>query len=164
MGESRAEIIERLLDNLRVVMQALHMAGMQRWLELELTMAQLRTLFALSFIQPVTVGELAEWLGISAPTASHLVDKLVQAGLVVRSEDPADRRRTLVRLTLEGESLTRRLRQGNREALIPLLEQLGREDLHALDRGLAALARAAEAAASAGPVEQRRAEARGEGT
>lgn len=145
MLEQRQRLIERLLENLRVVMQALHAASSRQWLELELTMAQLKTLFTLCCAQPVTVSELAEWLGISAPTASYLVDRLVQAGLVDRAEDPADRRRTLVQLTAAGEDLTRRLRQGNRDVLVPLLEQLDMEDLEALDRGLAALARAAEA-------------------
>jgi DNA-binding MarR family transcriptional regulator len=162
MLEQRQRLIERLLENLRVVMQALHAASSRQWLELELTMTQLKTLFTLSCAQPVTVSELAEWLGISAPTASYLVDRLVQAGLVDRREDPADRRRTLVQLTAAGEGLARRLRQGNRDVLVPFLEQLDMEDLEALDRGLAALARAAETTGRASLSLERRAVKRGE--
>ena len=162
MLDQRQRLIERLLENLRVVMQALHAASSRQWLELELTMAQLKTLFTLCNAQPVTVSELAEWLGISAPTASYLVDRLVQAGLVDRAEDPADRRRTLVQLTATGEELTRRLRQGNRDVLVPLLEQLDMEDLEALDRGLAALARAAGATGHSTRLLERRVAKRGE--
>ncbi len=41
----------------------------------------------------LTVSELAESDGIAVSTASLLVSKLVDAGLVVRREDPEDRRR-----------------------------------------------------------------------
>ncbi|MCM8748063.1 MarR family transcriptional regulator [Thermomicrobiaceae bacterium CFH 74404] len=155
MREQRQRLTERLLENLRLVIQALHATSSRQWMELELTTAQLRMLFTLATAQPATVGELAERLDISGPTASHLVDRLVQAGLVSRAEDPADRRRTLVRLTAAGDDLTRRLRQGNREALLPLLERLALEDLESLDRGLAALAQAAKDSGLASPELER---------
>lgn len=143
MSQERQRYLERILEHLRVVMHTVHQAGLRQWLELELTTAQLKTLLALSCAQPVTVSELADWLGIGAPTASHLVDRLVVAGLVERAEDPGDRRRTLVRLTRDGEVLVHRLRQGNRDTLVPLLEQLDIAELRALETGLAALARVA---------------------
>jgi len=45
---------------------------------------------------PMTVGELADRLGLARPTASLLVNELDRAGLVQRREDDADRRRTIV--------------------------------------------------------------------
>jgi DNA-binding MarR family transcriptional regulator len=47
---------------------------------------------------PQTVGELAARVGVSLPAASKLTRDLEEHGLVRRSEDPADRRRTLVEL------------------------------------------------------------------
>lgn len=46
----------------------------------------------------LSVGELAERLGLGLSTTSLLVGELDRAGLLARSEDPADRRRTLVGL------------------------------------------------------------------
>ena len=45
-----------------------------------------------------TVSELAEAIGVSLPAASKLTTELEAHGLVHRSEDPDDRRRTVVAL------------------------------------------------------------------
>jgi DNA-binding MarR family transcriptional regulator len=45
---------------------------------------------------PMSVGELAESLGLSLPSASLLVGDLSRQGLVERREDERDRRRTIV--------------------------------------------------------------------
>jgi DNA-binding MarR family transcriptional regulator len=45
-----------------------------------------------------TVGDVAEAVGLSLPAASKLARDLETAGLLVRSEHPDDRRRTILRL------------------------------------------------------------------
>src|SRR5207244_1942970 len=80
-------------------------------------------------------------LGVGLPTGSHLVQRLVQAGLVDRTEDIENRRRTLVRPSTEGESLVGRLRNGSRDKLRDYLVLLDEEDRADLKRGLRALAR-----------------------
>ena len=95
----------------------------------------------LSCVGRSTVGQLADTLSVSLPTASHLVDRLVHAGLTEREEDPTDRRRMLVQLTPGGEDLRGRLRQGNQQPFRLWLTQLSQEDLAALYQGLQALVR-----------------------
>lgn len=56
----------------------------------------------------ISVGELAEQLMIRDHSAAELVSRLVQAKLVRRKNDPADRRRSLVVMTPFGD---RRLSQ-----------------------------------------------------
>jgi DNA-binding MarR family transcriptional regulator len=46
-----------------------------------------------------TIGELAERLCIQHNSAVELVDRLVDADLLTRTHDPADRRRVLLQLT-----------------------------------------------------------------
>jgi DNA-binding MarR family transcriptional regulator len=53
------------------------------------------------FEGPVSVSELAELIGLSVATTSLLVGELDRAGLVERSEDEEDRRRTLVTVSEE---------------------------------------------------------------
>ena len=51
------------------------------------------------------ISDLSEHMEISNAAASQLVDKLVQADLLVRMEDPDDRRAKQVRLSPAGEEL-----------------------------------------------------------
>jgi DNA-binding MarR family transcriptional regulator len=84
------------------------------------------------------VMQIAKHLGVGEPTASHLVDKLVQAGLVDRSEDPMDRRRAIVRLSLAGEELIEKL-LGWEEFLGGWLHKVPEEDLSLFRHGLSAI-------------------------
>jgi DNA-binding MarR family transcriptional regulator len=92
----------------------------------------------------LTVGGLARALDVSEPSASLLADKLVTRGLAVRENDPADRRRTLVLVSREGDLLVERLRRSRRDQLAGWLEQMEEDDLRALAQGLDALADAIE--------------------
>ena len=61
---------------------------------------------------PRTNRELAESAGISAPTATRMVDGLLQRGLVTRIDDPIDRRAVVISLTDEGRAaLSRKQRE-----------------------------------------------------
>ncbi|MHB1005297.1 MAG: MarR family winged helix-turn-helix transcriptional regulator [Chloroflexota bacterium] len=110
------------------------------WLDMDLTVGQIRGLFALASHGPMTIGQVAETLRIRLPWASTLVDRLVEVRLVQRGEDPADRRRTLAWLTPSGEALVTHAREGGQEHLRACLEKLAADDLTAFVRGLDALA------------------------
>jgi DNA-binding MarR family transcriptional regulator len=74
---------------------------------------------------PRTNRELAESAGISAPTATRMVDGLLQRGLVTRIEDPIDRRAVVISLTDEGRvALTRKQREyaGRRRQIAAALD------------------------------------------
>jgi MarR family transcriptional regulator, organic hydroperoxide resistance regulator len=53
---------------------------------------------------PRTNRELAELAGISAPTATRIVDGLLDRGFVSRVEDPTDRRAVVISLTPSGRA------------------------------------------------------------
>lgn len=58
-------------------------------------------LIVLSLEGPLSVSELADRVGLTVATTSLLVGELSRAGLVERSEDEQDRRRTIVSLSEE---------------------------------------------------------------
>lgn len=114
----------------------------QQWVHLDLTVTQLTALFMLARSGPTSVGQLAEKLGTRLSSASVLVDRLVNAGLIARSPDPRDRRRVILVVTDTGKDLLRRLRQGSVE-LRQWLSALTPETLECLTVGLRALAEVA---------------------
>lgn len=61
--------------------------------------AQMRIAMQLYRHGPAKVGDIADWIGVSAPTASEQIDGLVEAGLAERKVNPDDRREVLVELT-----------------------------------------------------------------
>jgi DNA-binding MarR family transcriptional regulator len=124
------------MEAFEAISRSLRKCAEPDWMELDLTMAQLKTLFTLEYGGPVTIGQTGEKLGISLPTASHLVDRLVQGGYVERTEDPADRRRTLASATASGSELVDRLRHGGHDVLQGWLEALDDATLSSLVTGL----------------------------
>lgn len=145
------EAIEAIVAAQHRIAHSMFQASVPDWIQLDLTMGQLRTLMALAADGPMTVSEVADTLAISKPTASILIDRLVQAGDAGRTEDPDDRRRTLVALTAAGFALVARLRQGKSERYERLLAAMHPDDLAALTRGMQALAAIAERADLNGP-------------
>lgn len=77
--------------------------------EAGLTMPQLVTLHMLAHAGARTVGTIAGCLRLSAPATSQLVNRLVRARLVVRSEDPEDRRQKRLAITPGGRGLVERI-------------------------------------------------------
>ena len=128
--------IDTVMEAFESISRALRKCAEPDWMDLDLTMAQLKTLFTLEYGGPATIGQTGEKLGISLPTASHLVDRLVQGGYVERTEDSADRRRTLASTTASGSELVNRLRHGGHDVLRGWLAALDDETLSSLIIGL----------------------------
>jgi DNA-binding MarR family transcriptional regulator len=99
----------------------------QDWADRGLSLPQIRLLLALFHIGSATIGQIADHLHIGQSAASLLVDRLVQAHLAERTDDPADRRRAIVRLTEAGEALLWRQRAGQ-QRLHAILNEL--DDAH----------------------------------
>ncbi len=110
----------------------------------ELTMAQLRVLFRLRNRGPLTSGALASQLGVTLPTVTSVVDRLVTRGLVERRDDPEDRRRVILAIAPNGQALVERVQQGRRARLAAAVEAIDDEARAALLRGLEALGEAAD--------------------
>lgn len=104
-----------------------------------LTPAQVKVLLHLGHRERMTVGEIAAALVVSMPAASELVDRLVEAGHLVRTADPNDRRRVLVAATPEARRIGAELRELRRAQLRHALDQLAPEERPAFARSLRAL-------------------------
>lgn len=134
----RAALIAQAIQAQEQFLAGLHEIG--PWLELDLTMGQLKALIFLARRGPTTISAMAGAMRLSRPSASTLVEQLVQLGLVERVRDVDDRRRAFAGLTGAGRDRLGRLREVNRERLRQWLERLEDGDLAALAQGLTALA------------------------
>lgn len=99
-----------------------------------LTLPQVFTLHTLRHAGPLTVGGLAETLQLSTSAASHLVDRLVDRGLVVRYEDRSDRRQKRVELAEHGQELLSRLGSSRVQEMEAMVARLDPEVRAALIR------------------------------
>ena len=140
MGETS----ERVAERLRQVMRLLRRGAPEDWTALDLTMAQMKALFVLHHRGPVKVSDLAEALGVTAPSMTGTLDRLVRQALVERRTDPGDRRLVITALTPAGQTLVEQLHQGRRARLLAALARLDEATMAALAHGLAGLQAALE--------------------
>lgn len=137
--QTREEREIEILACHKALMHSLKSVAPSVWANVDLSIAQVRTLSCLANGGPMVIGHLAHQLGIGVSTGGHLVDKLVQSGLVERTEDPEDRRRTLAQLTPAGEELCARLFDHMGMQMPNLIREMSEEDQAALLQGLRAL-------------------------
>jgi len=136
MPQDHDVLVDKAIQAMIQASVAVREATVPVWLHLDLTMAQLKAVFALATNGTMTVGELGRSLGLARPGASILVDRLFQLGLVQRAEDHEDRRRTLVYLSPQGQEFDAQLRQGSQARMREWLGRLSDDDLAALIQGL----------------------------
>jgi len=93
---------------------------------------------------PLTPSELAGREKIQRPTATRVLARLEEAGLVARTADPADRRSSLVAVTASGDALLAASRERKDLYLAERLDQLSPSELAVLERAAAILERVLE--------------------
>ncbi len=106
-----------------------------------LSIPQFRALDYLSLHPQVSLNVLAERLGLTPPTASKLIQKLV-CNKVVARRVASDRRRVSLSLTPSGTSALAMARSETRQQLADSLKSLSPKELDALSVALRALERA----------------------
>jgi DNA-binding MarR family transcriptional regulator len=77
---------------------------------------------------PLSPGEIRDRLLVKGPTVTGLLDSLSRAGLLRRTNHPADRRRLLIELTPKGRRLADRFRPAVHAAERPWLDGLSETD------------------------------------
>lgn len=101
---------------------------------LDLTATQIAALAMLDRHGPQTPSELAARERIQRPTATRLIARLEQGGLVTRTRDPQDGRVSVIALTDEGRALVAEQRSRKTAFLARRLQELEPGDRELLER------------------------------
>ncbi|HUB74519.1 MAG TPA: MarR family transcriptional regulator [Solirubrobacteraceae bacterium] len=109
-----------------------------------LTPSQISVLFTVVRLGPVGLSELAELESLNATMLSRITANLCEAGLIVRTPAPGDRRQALVAATAAGRRMRRRIQRERARALEERVQELDEREREALWRALPALERLAE--------------------
>lgn len=135
-----------------IVVHSMDALRLRAWEQHGLTLPQLRILFLIRRTPGITTKALARGLGLTVPTVSGLVDKLVRAGLVARGQREDDRRVIPLTLTDEGMAAAGEIQGASQAYLQALSADLG-GDLAAMVAVLERLATAISILEAAIPEE-----------
>lgn len=136
----------KLADEVETAARALLTLSTRASLQLpgSVSLTQLRALAAVEELGSCTLGALADALMISTSTASRLVDRINDLGLLDRRQSPTNRRELTIRVTARGRRLLRRHEAARRAIFEQTLVDVPVEDAQALLRGLRAVQRRVE--------------------
>jgi DNA-binding MarR family transcriptional regulator len=109
-----------------------------------LTLSQLRILMLLSRSKGMSGSELAEEIGVGLAALSGMIDRLVTNDLVVRQEDPHDRRVRRISLSKSGSDLIGGIITAGAEKERRLLSRLTAGELASLSESMNLLAKVAQ--------------------
>lgn len=115
----------------------------------DLTMQQMRVLGLVGHEPGLTGQELSARLGVSAPTASGIVDRLATKGLLARVEDAGDRRVRRIELTADGNHLLSSIDSVFDQLIQSVVPAIALDDLRAIRNGSRAMLNAVEGALAA---------------
>ena len=147
--------IEEIASHLERVIQLDTSPDPPDWIAANLTFGQLRVLFLLRDQGPVSIGALADRLGVSLASASETIDRLERHELVVRHHREDDRRVVACQLSDRGQQLVEEIAGVRLEGMRRLLGVLTPAELTEFDRLIRLIVARLEAARTAAPAEQK---------
>jgi DNA-binding MarR family transcriptional regulator len=141
--KSSPQLIEEITDAMRRVARAWKF-NPDSWLGLNLTAAQLKCLLFIDYYGSTNFRNLSDALGVTPPSITEVIDRLVEQELVSREENPVNRRMQILKTTAKGKALMAKLAETRKNFIVSLVQCLDREDLLDLARIFAAMAKSLE--------------------
>jgi DNA-binding MarR family transcriptional regulator len=150
----REELIAQILELQRRMNRVIRERTLDSWMNLSLTIPQLKSLFYIARHGRVNLSGLAAGLRVTPANVTGIVDRLVEQELLTRTPDPDDRRILWLKLTDKGETLLANLREGRASEMRRVLDGLTTEELSILAHSFDVLVRTGEASEREGPSEE----------
>jgi DNA-binding MarR family transcriptional regulator len=151
-SESAPDPAGSVLDSLRHIVRALRATSHAVERELGIGGAQLFVLRELKAEPGISIRRISERTLTDPSSASVVVGKLLERGLIVRKRDPSDGRKSVLSLTPRGQGLLNRAPEPFQARLVGALRALPAARLQRLDADLAAVVTAVGAERGAAPM------------
>ena len=135
----QADTAEALLDELTELVVSERTAYMTHAHQRSLSLAHMFLMAKIHAHGPIPMTRVAELIGSGLPTATGLISRMEDRGLVQRQHDTRDRRVVLVSLTERGAADIAALNDARRQRLCAAIERLSGKDQAALLSGIRAL-------------------------
>ena len=126
-------LVRHILKLSNDIFRAIKLSIPPEWLTSDMTVAQLRVLLLLHTKGASRMGSIASAIGTTLSTATGTVDILVKKELVVRGDDPEDRRLVICKLSPQGQKIINRMWELGQRQLEELLHGLSLEELKEAD-------------------------------
>jgi DNA-binding MarR family transcriptional regulator len=139
--ERQIQIILDLADKLHWEIRRVTKGTRGAWLNIDLTLPQAKSLVMLFTDGALRPSDLASALGVSLPTVTGIIDRLEEKGLVVREDDPNDRRVVLCKLSAQGRQVMDAIWQFSLRQVRALLEAMTLAELKQVEGGVQAFLR-----------------------
>ena len=140
----REKLIAQIMESQRRMNRVMRQRTLDPWVNLNLTVPQLKSLFFISRHGKVNLSGLASGIHVTPANVTGIADRLVEQELLTRLPDVEDRRVLWLRLTEKGEALLTNLREVRASEMHKILDRLSPENLSMLARAFNVLAQAAE--------------------
>src|SRR3990172_5882015 len=127
MTPSISSVADQVLEVIPLVMRVIR-KEFRSQRDPELTLPEFRSLAFVNRSAGCSLNEVAEHIGLEPPTASKLVENLVQRGLVNREEDRNDRRRVQLSISPKGKKSMDAAYEHTREFLTERLGHLAENE------------------------------------
>ena len=128
MDSAKNELTAQLIEHMERMYARMRSESPDEWSDLELTIPQFRTLMMLSQ-GPQRMGAIAQHLSSSLSSATSMIDRLVDKGLVERVAQSDDRRVVACELTSSGRGQIDRIWSLGRTRISRIAEELSIEEL-----------------------------------
>jgi len=93
----------------------------------DLSVTQLHTIMKIKHNRQLTMTKLAALMGVSPPSASAMVDRLVERGLLVREHSKEDRRKVVVKISPDAIENSQEVENTLQSFFVSLVEKIGPE-------------------------------------
>lgn len=139
LSNDRDTLIAELVDEMTSWSPRERMNAFRSWLKGSLSLIHLHVLTVLEADGPLPMSKLAETLDVSDASATGIVGRMEERGLVERTHGETDRRVVLVRATAAGDAIFSDMAEHRRQHLTRLFARLADDELAGLLTGLRAL-------------------------